>query len=222
MFSFQATSNWLDCRIGSHDLFFMGDPQMAENWALELARAHTPADGEANIFGVVAYTARHVHIREVLEDPLYWAGLDEVSGPHWVVFATVAIAGSTEKYTGNPGSLSLMRAVWKEPAANAELLSTFDLKSTESLPLLIVFVETAEGSVFSTSHPIEHDSKAAASKSLQSALYDVNQFLNRMYAENRQVETRAFDIVDNHFRNQRQWRKIKQAVSFLSWLKKKL
>lgn len=192
---------------------------MSTNWALEMSRALVPATGTANLFGVVLYTARHAQVRRMLADKAFWLGLDEASGPHWAVFATQAEAGTFEIPPASPGSVSLMIRVWREPAANAELLSAFELKSTKKLPALAVFAETASGVVYSTLIEINQDSEALAYKSLAGALEEVNECISGMDDECRPVDAQAYHIVDEHFKNKGQWKLLKSAGSFLALLK---
>jgi hypothetical protein len=191
---------------------------MADNWALDLARVHAPRNGQANLFGVVIYTAKHPHVRKLLQDKVYWEALNAVSGPYWTVFAAVAESGAYKMPPPSPGRLAMLVPVWKEPSANRELLEAFELASTEN-PVLVVFAQAESGSVFRRAIAIEDSSEPAAYASLSTALEVIHKCIGRMDPQYRPLETRAFRLVDSDFQNKDSWRLVRRTISFYAWLK---
>lgn len=190
------------------------------NWAVELSRVHHPSQGMANLFGVLVFTDRHAHVKKMLRDTDYWAALDEMSGPKWVVFASVAQQGYREAQGPPPGMLGMMQVVWKEPKENLELLREFEIQSTEHLPALVVFAEANDGTLRKKVMTFDASSEQAALGELRKLMEAISTGLARMYPEYLQHETRAFDaVVDHSIAPIEQWIRIKKGCELLKMLK---
>ena len=189
------------------------------NWVTDLAMQYKPQAGEANLFGVVIFADRHVHVKKMLADEDYWKALDEFSGPRWAVFATRAAQGRSEMSAPGRGILGMMRSVWKEPKQNAALLQAFELDSTKDLPALVIFVEDPHGRVLSTFIKIDDESEAAAYKSLKESLVAVAGALDFMYDHNRRIDVRAYELASERIQQLKHWRFLKEAFNVLERLK---
>lgn len=128
------------------------------NWALQLSKQHQPKNGQADIYGVIVYTDAHAHVKKVLEDEDYWRSFNELSGPQWGIFAIRAACGAYKYPESRAGFLAYMVPVWKEPAVNKELVSAFELGSTEKLPLFLIFNMTKDGETNKLTIPITNES----------------------------------------------------------------
>jgi hypothetical protein len=189
------------------------------NWAIELARAYRPKDGEANVFGVVIYTDAHPHLKKVLSDEAYWTALDELSGPRWVVFATRAVAGTWHMPSPGPGRLGLMRRVWKEPRENRDLLEAFGIESTSALPMLVVFAEDKDGEVHSTRVELHETSEQEAFSHLREILIRIASALEVVPQENRRTETMAFNATNYALSQYRDWKRLQRGVALWQWIR---
>lgn len=189
------------------------------NWVISLARATPPSDGQANLFGVVIYTDAHPHVKRMLRDEDYWKALDEVSGPRWVIFATRVLSGEWDLPRLPLGHLGMMHRVWKEPAANRELLDAFELRSTEDLPALVVFAEGADGALWKKVVRLKDDSEKEAYESLRLAVMTVAVALECVEETNLREDARAFFAVRYALKNVEEWEMVKKGLSLWEWLR---
>ncbi len=189
------------------------------NWVLDLSRQYTPQEGQANLFGVILFSDAHPYIKKLLRDDDYWQALDEVSGPRWSVFAVRAAPGSWGFPSLPPGVIGMMRQVWKEPSANKELLSAFELDSTKELPVLVVFSEDADGTVFRTALKIPSESVANAYDALRSMFQKIATALDIVQDEFRRDGSQAFHAVSYTIRDYKEWQRLKRGAELLRILR---
>ena len=184
---------------------------MPPSWLQQLTRATVPDAKCANLFGVILYTDRHVHLAKVLADDQYWKALHELSGTRWNVFAT----------RGEPGSRGkgFLRSVWKEPKANLELLEQFELKSTESFPILMVYAEDTNGELHQRAIPIKGNTQEEVFNSLSDSLRTIADTLDGFLDENRRIKTRAFEVLNEHLDAKEQWAKLKKLPGIVFLIK---
>jgi hypothetical protein len=187
------------------------------SWVVDLARKRPAKEGEANLYGVIIYSNRHAHVSKMLQDDDYWKALDEISGPRWAVYATRMKSGEYERKRDiNPFVMhAFVPVYWKEPSANKELLSLFQLESTEK-PVLVVFTESVDGELFSTTAELNDSSVLAAYESIKGSLQAIASVLEVMLDENRRVEARAFELAKERLWQERQ---LKLAKDLFKWLK---
>ncbi|MBD1857961.1 MULTISPECIES: hypothetical protein [Leptolyngbya] len=95
--------------------------------------------GKFPLFGIVLFTEAHPHIVKVLKDQEYYAALDEISGDSIAVFATMLLRGKLEYPDLPPGTIGMLVPIWKEPSKNKEVLSWFDIKDSQKLPIFVLF-----------------------------------------------------------------------------------
>jgi len=188
------------------------------NWLQELAKSHPPTDEQANVYGVILYTASHANIRKVINDEEYWKAFDEKSGPRWMVFATRAEPGEYRLPDTHRDSMGLMLSVWKEPRANKKLLDEFQIDSTENLPLLMVFSDPSKGEVRRALLDLDDSSKKDAYGSIKTALGVVAKSLDKIEIEHLHKDT-AYDAADLAIENHRQWENIKKGVGAFDKIK---
>lgn len=91
------------------------------------------------LFGIILFTEAHPHVIKVLKDVDYWNALDEISGEQLAIFATRLFKGELNMPVPRPGVLESMIPLWKEPAANKEILSWFEIQDSRELPLFALF-----------------------------------------------------------------------------------
>ena len=189
---------------------------MTTSWLQKLTHATAQDVWNANLFGIILYTDRHVFVAKVLADDHYWKALDELSGTRWNVFAARGEAGARGK--------GFLCAVWQEPKSNKELLEQFDLRSTESFPVLMIYVEDASGVLRKRAVPIKGNSEEEVFNSLSGSLRTVAATLAGFLDENLRVETRAFDVVNEHLATKEEWERIKKIpriiLTIKEWAKK--
>jgi hypothetical protein len=192
------------------------------NWVVHLARLDPPSEVRANLYGVVLYTDAHAHVAKALSDPYYWKALSERSGHQWIIYAAKGARGRYEVPAPRPGTLAMLRAVWREPAENRELLEAFRLESTERLPAFAIFAEGEEGTIEQTVVRLSDASVEAAYDSLRSVVDLVSDALRQVEAEHLQEGTRAFYAVRYAVKGYREREVIRQTLSMWGWLRSHL
>jgi hypothetical protein len=192
------------------------------SWIVDLVKQSPSRQGMANLYGVIIYTDVHAYTKKVLKDDDFWEALHEISGPQWVVFATRAIKGYYDVQSAPPGTLGMMRMVWKEANENKELLSTFEMESTAQLPVVVVFAQNSEGQVYKNVLSIDDSSEENAFKSIKGILSTVAAALEDVASENLQAGTNVFHAVGYSLKGYKEWQMMKKgfllAGKIKSWL----
>ncbi|MDD3342639.1 MAG: hypothetical protein PHR87_03595 [Sulfurospirillaceae bacterium] len=91
-------------------------------------------------YGIILYNEENPHIVQLLRDSDYWEGLSTASGEKFFVFAIKPKEGSY-KFPNLNNTLGFMVPIWEEPEINQKLLESFEIKSTEKLPLFFIFTK---------------------------------------------------------------------------------
>ena len=188
-------------------------------WALDLARHYKGAEGVANIFGIVLYTDAHANLKKALRDEDYWKALDEVSGSKWPVFSIRAIGGRYETPSPPPVVAAFMVPIWKEPAANKQLLEVFELDSTKNLPVLVVFTLDDQEQLYRTVVKLEDESPESAFKSLKEVLRAVADAVGGVAPENLPHGPGVMAAVNLRLEDLGSRARLKKAYSLLKELK---
>ncbi len=189
------------------------------NWAIDLSKMYAPTKGQANLFGVIVYTDAHAYIKKVLRDDDYWQALDEISGPRWAVLAVRANKGQYGFPDLGPGQIGMMYMVWKEPRANKELLETFEINSTEKLPVIVVFAQDQGGEVYRTILKIDDSSEENAFTSIKEILATVANALEKVDEDNLQKGVRAYHAVGYSISNYKEWKMLRRGFKTLERIK---
>lgn len=111
---------------------------------LDLVQNRQTGQNGAPVCGVIVYTDENANVKKLLRDEDYWTAMDQVSGLAWAVFSIRARPGKWIFRSPPSGMVAFMVPVWKEPAANRELLDVFSLDDTKGLPSLVVFAMVRE------------------------------------------------------------------------------
>lgn len=176
-------------------------------WVLDLARQKSAGDESPALFGVIVYTDVHANVKKLLRDDDYWKALDELSGSKWAVFSVRALRGEWGMPSFPPGTIGMMTMVWKEPAANRELLSAFALDDTKDLPSLVVFALEGE-ELHRASVRIDDSSPEAAYRSTREIFVEVASALDKVPVEQLGSPAAVFASVKSALRTHRNWRRI--------------
>lgn len=171
------------------------------NWALQLSKQYQPKDGQADMYGIILYTEAHAHVKKVLQDEDYWRSLNEISGPQWAIFAVRAKPGAYKNPPSSMEFLPYMVPVWKEPAANRELLIAFELESTEKLPLFLVFNMTKVGEIHKITISIDDGSIEKALHSLKEVIEKITLAIRNIDLENLECTDGLYSAVDYAIRD---------------------
>lgn len=101
------------------------------------------------VFGLILFTDRHPHMIQTLQNDNYWNQFHEITGDKFAIFSCRPKPGRYEFSGGGggPRSIGMMMQTWREPNENKELLETFHLKSTEQLPMFIVFAQLPDDTI---------------------------------------------------------------------------
>jgi len=168
---------------------------------------------------VIVYTDAHAYTKKMLKDDDFWEALDEISGSRWIVFATRMVKGHYYIPPSPPGTFAMLRMVWKEPNENKELLSTFEMASTEKLPVVVVFAQDQEGQIYKNILSIDDSSEENAFKSIKEILSTVAVALENVTDENLQAGTNAFHAVSYSLKGHKEWQQIKKGISLAEKIK---
>lgn len=188
------------------------------NWAIQMAEHWKQREDIVHAFGLILYTDSHPHLKKVLGDNDYWAALNEISGPKWPVFSIKPQQGTYGFPNLPPGHIGMMVQVWKEPRENKTLLSAFGLKSTEELPVLVVFCLGPEDSVWLHSISIKHDSVETAYSSLKGALDAATTAINDILPENSKNAEGIHAALDLTITSFKQWQLAKRGLDIFKKL----
>jgi len=189
------------------------------NWAIKLVEKHKPRDGDANIYGIILYTDAHPHIKKLLNDDDYWVALDEWSGSQWAVFSIRALKGEMGFPEMPRGVKGYMMPVWKEPRENKQLLDAFEIKSTESLPLLLIFAKDEDGSILKNEINIPSSSVEEAFNALKEELSNIAQAIGGIDSKNLKNPLGVHSAVSLAIQSKKDWKRLKKGVSLWQWLK---
>jgi hypothetical protein len=121
------------------------------------------------LFGIILFTEAHAHVVKMLKDRQYYAALNEISGDQLVVFATMLFRGEYEYPQPWPGTLSMMREIWKEPKENEKVLSWFGVRDSRVLPMFVLF-GVDDNELYYQKHPLKSESVEDVFNSLQQVL----------------------------------------------------
>ena len=132
-------------------------------------------DIQCRLYGAILFTEAHPYVVKTLKDDEFWNALDELSGSSWVIFATRLFKGSWEPPALSPKSRGFMHPVWKEPAANNDLLECFEIKDS-TRPYFVIFGFNDE-QLFYATHPIAGESANAVYQSLEEVVRTVSREL---------------------------------------------
>jgi len=172
--------------------------------------------------GLILYTDQHPHIKRVLRDEDYWKALDEISGRKWTILSARAVVGEYIMPAPKPGTLSMMRMIWREPAANETLLHSFGLESTDSLPLFVLFTPLTNGQLLQARIHLEESSEQAAYDRLKKVVSSLTQAVSKIDMQNRGDYEAVFNALDLTVSDIKALDFLKSALSFYSWVKQKL
>ena len=187
-------------------------------WALDLARTRQAQDDSPPLFGVIIYTDSHPNVKKVLRDEDYWIALDEISGPKWAVFSVRAHPGGWEIPRMPEGMIGMLTQVWKEPSANRELLSAFELEDTKELPAVVVFVLNGD-ELHRTVIPLDDSTSDAAVSSIKSAFTEVADALASLDPEALGDSHTVFGAVNRKLGAHRNKKRIEDAYRVLKELR---
>jgi len=174
-------------------------------------------------YGVVLYTNIHPHIHKVVEDNDYCKALNELSGDRWVLFAVRAKPGHETFPKPRPGTTGLLTVIWHEPEENRRLLEALGMDSTEGLPCLLMLFPDSHGQTATlTIKLIDGASVGEAYASLKHAVELVTDAINQLRPEHLQNAEGIENAVRYHLQNERDWKILKKAISFILWAKEHL
>ncbi len=180
-------------------------------------------DGEQIVaFGLILYTDAHPHLKSVLRNDDYWKALDEISGRKWTILAARAAAGRYYTPPPPPGLLCWMHSVWQEPAQNKSLLQSFGLKSTESLPVFVLFTPLRDGQLLQSKIRLEDSSEQKAYDRLRYVVSALTNAVAQIDMQNRDDYEAVFNAVDVAVFDVKLLDFLKSGVGFYSWVKEKL
>lgn len=151
-------------------------------------------------FGFILYSDENPNMVKLLRDDDYWNALNSASGEKFFIFSVKPKKGSFGFSDMPPGTLGVMAPTWKEPNDNKELLQVFEINSTQSLPLFLIFTKVG-------SHLLKHSIKIdetntdAALLQLRKIFYKIDEVANSINSEfehEAQVHDKFSEILQKH------------------------
>lgn len=140
---------------------------------------------ECRLYGVILFTESHPYVVKALRDEDFWNSLDQMSGTHWVIFATRLFKGALETPKSSK-DMEFMQTIWKEPNTNRDLLQHFNIRDS-SRPYFVVFALDGD-QLFYATHLIRGKSADAVYQSLEEVIKTVSRELeNKRTAEPQEI-----------------------------------
>lgn len=93
------------------------------------------------LYGIILFTEEHPYIIKALKDKTLYSAIDQLSGEHMVIFTSMLFSGDYTYPTPPSGMLAKVAPIWKEPKANIDILTWFDIKDSRSLPVFALFCD---------------------------------------------------------------------------------
>ncbi len=130
-------------------------------------------NSELRTFGIILYTEENPNILKLLRDDDYWNALDSASGEKFYIFSVKPKKGNFTFPKMKEGTLGLMKQIWDEPKDNKEILEIFEIKSTQKLPLFIIFTE-CDGHLLKKEIKIDEKNIDSSLQQLKEIFYKIN------------------------------------------------
>ncbi len=188
------------------------------NWLIRLHEHYRSNNELVDIFGVILYTDAHAHVKKVLADHDYWNSLDEISGPHWAIFSIKPQQGQYGFPNFPRDTIGFLVPVWKEPAANKPILEVFGIKSTEKLPLFVVFTQSND-EILKIELNIEDDTIEKAYNSLKKHIEVVTEAVHRIDSQYKKNAEGVFNAIKMNIDAHKNWETFKKGIKLIHWLK---
>jgi len=170
------------------------------------------------LFGVILYTDKHPNIKKMLRDDDYWLALHEITGESFAVFSVRPEMGRYEFPKFPPGSIGMMIKIWKEPKDNQRLVDLFEIKSTENLPLLLLFTEI-NGRYLSIQLKISDSSEVDAYNSTRGHLEFACNVISNIKKENYGNPEGIFAALSLQNDNRKTWKIVKGGINIYAFIK---
>lgn len=183
-----------------------------------LIEEYRNVDGVADIFGVILYTDEHPNIKKVLRDEDYWLSFHELTGKRFCVFSVKPKMGKFQIPSVTKGAIGFLVKIWNEPRDNEQLLDLFEIKSTEKLPLLLLFSEV-DGQYYKIELNLDDSSVDTAYSSIQEQMKFVVEALSQVKEENLKNPEGLYAALSHHYDNRNSFRRIKDGLGLYNYLK---
>lgn len=175
-------------------------------------------DGVAHIFGVMLFTDQHPNTKKVLRDEDYWLSFHELTGDRFCVFSVKPRKGRHDFPRMPKGYMGMMVPIWKEPRENKQLLETFEIESTEDLPLLLLFSEV-DDSFVKIELEIDDTSVETAYSSIKEQMEFVCDALAQIKEENLSNPEGLYAALSLHNDTRKKWQLVKSGLNIYSLIK---
>ncbi len=188
------------------------------SWLQGLVQEYRKKEELFDLFGVVLYSDEHAHVKKALRDDDYWSSIDTLSGDNFAIFSVRPKKGRMGWPKTRPGELAMMVPVWNEPKENLPLLSEFSIKSTERLPLLVVFAHL-DGEIAKLEFQLDDSSQEKLYSSFKEAVSVIRNTLDGISEENIKNANGVFAAVAMSYNHHKTFSLIKKGVDFYAWTK---
>jgi hypothetical protein len=121
------------------------------------------------LWGILLFTEAHPHVIKTLKDTDYYNALNELSGEHIAILATMLFRGKHTSPQIRPSAFGDLIPIWEEPNKNKEILSLFDVEDSRELPLFILFI-IEDGKLYYQKYPLGQNSSEDVFNSLKTVL----------------------------------------------------
>lgn len=183
-----------------------------------LVEEHKSKSEVIQLFGVILYTDQNPNIKKMLRDDDYWLALHEITGENFAVFSVRPEKGRYDFPEFPPGFIGMMVKIWKEPKDNQRLIELFEIKSTENLPLLLLFTEI-NGEYLTVQFKISDSSKVDAYNSTKDHLEFACNVISNIKKENYRNPEGIFAALSLQNDNRNTWRFIKSGINIYAYIK---
>lgn len=214
------------------------------SWIQPLVEEYRGRGDLVDIFGVILYTDKNPNIKKVLRDKDYWKSLHDRSGERWAIFSVKPdnepssypegmlngtwvnpknqIVNFSQEKGLSQMSLGIVRGlmvpVWRNPEENKCLLEEFGVKSTENLPLFIVFTHI-DDEIVKREFRLKDGSISEALDSLEEPISLIANAIKNILPENLKNTNGVYAAISLAIDQHNKWKVLKKGVDFYTWFK---
>lgn len=145
-------------------------------------------ENDTKLYGVILFTRKHPFISQMLKEEEFYTSLDLRSNEDIDIFVTMRKEGEWRTPEPLPGTMQFLKPIWIEPKENEELFSVFNIDTSDSLPLFVLFggMEDANENLkfsFYNKTKIKTTSKETAYQSIEDTLTIVTKVIEKLKAK---------------------------------------
>lgn len=191
-------------------------------WLVRLIRGYRAHPGLACAFGVILYRDSDVHVAQVVEEDKYCKALHEISGSHWMIFASRPAERKTTLKAIRLVFRGTMSDEWRGSENQLGLLKSLGVDSQNELPcLLILCADRDTETAYVQSVRISGKTVDETFESIRATVVLVTEAVEGLSPQYMKNAEDVHRVIATRLQDDRHWQFAKKGVPFLSWLLRK-